>query len=139
VPAALRLRDRVRAAILERYGEPDLAAEGGQRLNVPAAGPGGSLKSVAGRHEWPEIQEWRAAGKSKSVESQIEDAESRSRRRVALTPEQRQIEQRRQGLELSRRRVQREPRSQPDRPPGGPRWSKALTFLDEEIRKLESP
>jgi 1-acyl-sn-glycerol-3-phosphate acyltransferase len=28
-PAALRLRDRVRAAILERYGEPDLAAEGG--------------------------------------------------------------------------------------------------------------
>ena len=28
-PAALRLRDRVRAAMLERYGEPDLAAEPG--------------------------------------------------------------------------------------------------------------
>jgi 1-acyl-sn-glycerol-3-phosphate acyltransferase len=28
-PAALRLRDTVRAAMLERYGEPDLAAEGG--------------------------------------------------------------------------------------------------------------
>ena len=45
---------------------------------------------------------------SKSVESQIEDAASRTDRRPALTPEGREIEQKRQGLELSRRRVQRE-------------------------------
>ena len=72
---------------------------------------------------------------SKSVESQIEDAESRSNRREALTPEQRQIEQRRQGLELSRRRVQREleaTRSAARRAA----LEQALAFLDEEIRKL---
>jgi hypothetical protein len=75
---------------------------------------------------------------SKSVESQIEDAESRSSRREALTPEQRQIEQRRQGLDLSRRRVQREleaTRSASRRAA----LEQALAFLDEEIRKLGSP
>jgi hypothetical protein len=75
---------------------------------------------------------------SKSVESQIEDAESRSDRRVSLTPEQRQIEQRRQGLELSRRRVQRElgaTRSTSRRAA----LEQALTFLDEEIGKLTPP
>ena len=72
---------------------------------------------------------------SKSVESQIEDAESRSNRREALTPELRQIEQRRQGLELSRRRAQREleaTRSAARRAA----LEQALAFLDDEIRKL---
>jgi hypothetical protein len=72
---------------------------------------------------------------SKSVESQIEDAESRSERGVALTPEQREIEQKRRGLELSRRRVLQEietTRSAVRRTS----LEQALAFLDEEIRKL---
>jgi hypothetical protein len=72
---------------------------------------------------------------SKSVESQIEDADSRSERGAALTPEQREIEQKRRGLELSRRRVLQDietTRSAVRRAS----LEQALAFLDEEIRKL---
>jgi hypothetical protein len=72
---------------------------------------------------------------SKSVESQIEDADSRSDRGETLTPEQREIEQKRRGLELSRRRVLQEietTRSTVRRTS----LEQALAFLDEEIRKL---
>lgn len=72
---------------------------------------------------------------SKSVESQIEDAASRSERGVALTPEQREIKKKRDGLELSRRRVLQEletARSAVRRTS----LEHALAFLDEEIGKL---
>jgi hypothetical protein len=72
---------------------------------------------------------------SKSVESQIEDADSRSERGAALTPEQREIEQKRRGLDLSRRRVLQEietTRSEVRRAS----LEQALASLDEEIRKL---
>ena len=93
---------------------------------------------MAGGLEWPESAGLARGWESKSVESQIEDAASRTDRRVAPTPEQRQIEQRRQGLELSRRRVERElgaTRSASRRAA----LEQALAFLDEEIRKLGSP
>jgi hypothetical protein len=72
---------------------------------------------------------------SKSVESQIEDAGSRSNRRELLTPEQREIRLKRQGFELSRRRVLHEleaTRSAVRRTS----LEHALAFLDEEIGKL---
>ncbi|HXU29271.1 MAG TPA: hypothetical protein VN851_01725 [Thermoanaerobaculia bacterium] len=74
---------------------------------------------------------------SKSVESQIEDAGSRSEGREAFTPEERQIRQKRGGLELSRRRVLQEietTRSAARRQS----LEQALAFLDEEIRKLDA-
>ena len=74
---------------------------------------------------------------SKSVESQIEDAASRTDRRPSLTQEWREVEQQRQSLELSRRRVQRElgaTRSTARRAA----LEQALAFLDEELRKLPS-
>ncbi len=74
---------------------------------------------------------------SKSVESQ-QDADSRADRGAALTPEQRQLERKRQGLELSRRRVLLEletTRSAARRTS----LEHALAFLDEEIAKLASP
>lgn len=73
---------------------------------------------------------------SKSVESQIEDAGSRADRREILTREQREIRQKREGLELSRRRVLQEmetTRSEVRRAS----LEQALAFLDEEIRKLD--
>jgi CHASE3 domain sensor protein len=72
---------------------------------------------------------------SKSVESQIEDAASGSERVEALPPGQREIRQKVQSLELSRRRVLQEieeTRSAVRRTS----LEQALAFLDEEIRKL---
>lgn len=72
---------------------------------------------------------------SKSVESQIEDAEARSERSVPLTPEQREVQQKLARLELSRRRVLQEmetTRSEVRRAS----LEQALAFLDDEIRKL---
>jgi molecular chaperone GrpE (heat shock protein) len=75
---------------------------------------------------------------SKSVESQIEDAESLSDRGEALTPEERERKKKREGFELSRRRVLQEieaTRSEARRAS----LEQALAFLDEEIRKLSPP
>lgn len=75
---------------------------------------------------------------SKSVESQIEDAASRADRRQTLTPEEREVRRKREGLELSRRRVLQEmetTRSEARRAS----LEQALAFLDEEIRKLDQP
>lgn len=72
---------------------------------------------------------------SKSVESQIEDAESRKDRREVLTHEQREMRQKREGLELSRRRVLQEmetTRSEVRRAS----LEQALAYLDGEIEKL---
>jgi len=71
---------------------------------------------------------------SKSVESQ-QDVDTSADRGAPLTPEQREIERKRQGLELSRRRVLQEletTRSAARRTP----LEHALAFLDEEIAKL---
>ena len=71
---------------------------------------------------------------SKSVESQIEDAD-RPDRTEPLTPEQREIRRKRESLELSRRRVLHDleaARSEVRRTS----LEHALAFLDEEIRKL---
>lgn len=73
---------------------------------------------------------------SKSVESQIEDAESRKDRREVLTHEQREMRQKREGLELSRRRVLQEmetTRSEVRRAS----LEQALAYLDGEIEKLD--
>jgi hypothetical protein len=75
---------------------------------------------------------------SKSVESQIEDAEARSQRGKALSPEEREIKRKREGLELSRRRVLQDlaaTRSAVRRVS----LEHALAFLDEEIGKLSPP
>jgi hypothetical protein len=75
---------------------------------------------------------------SKSVESQIENADARSDRGESLSREQREIRQKREGLELSRRRILQElatTRSAVRRTSLG----HALAFLDEEIRKLTPP
>jgi hypothetical protein len=72
---------------------------------------------------------------SKSVESQIEDAESRSSRGERLAPEERARMQKRQGLELSRRRTLQEleaTRSAVRRQA----LEQALAFLDGEIARL---
>ena len=75
---------------------------------------------------------------SKSVESQIEDAEARSGGSEILTPEQRQIRQKRESLELSRRRILQEiatTRSEVRRAS----LQQALAFLDQEIEALQPP
>jgi hypothetical protein len=72
---------------------------------------------------------------SKSVESQIEDASARSTRVESLTPEQREIQRKRDSLEMSRRRVLQdleEARSDVRRAS----LEHALAFLDAELRKL---
>jgi hypothetical protein len=72
---------------------------------------------------------------SKSVESQIEDAGARSAGVELLTPEQREIQRKRDSLEMSRRRVLRDleaARSDLRRVS----LEHALAFLDAEIRKL---
>jgi ferric-dicitrate binding protein FerR (iron transport regulator) len=75
---------------------------------------------------------------SKSVESQIEDAGSRSNRssqHELLTAEQRATWQKLQDLELSRRRVLQD--LEIARSPVRRRaLEQALAFLDKEIRKL---
>jgi len=74
---------------------------------------------------------------SKSVESQIEDASSRADRGEALTPEERERRQKREGLELSRRRVLQELETARS-PVRRTSLQHALAFLDDEIRKLTS-
>lgn len=72
---------------------------------------------------------------SKSVEAQ-QDAESRPDRGPLITPEQRETQQKRSGLELSRRRVLQEietTRSAVRRAS----LEQALAFLDEELGKLD--
>ena len=72
---------------------------------------------------------------SKSVESQIEEADTSLDRGEALNPEQREIRRKREGLELSRRGVLREietTRSEVRRAS----LEQALAFLDGEIEKL---
>ena len=72
---------------------------------------------------------------SKSVESQIESAGSHADRGERLTPEQRQLRQKRESLELSRRRVLQEleaTRSALRRAS----LEQALAFLDKELEAL---
>lgn len=73
---------------------------------------------------------------SKSVESQIEGADAHAKDRgQSLTQEEREMKQKRVGLELSRRRVLQEiaaTQSEVRRAS----LEQALAFLDEEIRKL---
>jgi hypothetical protein len=71
---------------------------------------------------------------SKSVESQIEDAD-RSDRIEPLTPEQREIRRKRESLELSRRRVLHDLEAAGS-PVRRASLEHALAFLDEEIGKL---
>jgi hypothetical protein len=75
---------------------------------------------------------------SKSVESQIEDAGSRSNQGEPLTADQRAIWAKLQDLELSRRRVLQDletARSALRRTA----LEQALAFLEQEIRKLAPP
>jgi hypothetical protein len=75
---------------------------------------------------------------SKSVESQIEDAAAGANQRDALTAEQRAARQKRDGLEMSRRRVLQElaaARSALRRTS----LEQALAFLEAEIVKLTPP
>ncbi len=72
---------------------------------------------------------------SKSVEEQQTESR-RSDRGEVLTPEQKEIRRKREGLELSRRRVLQDietTRSEVRRAS----LEKALAFLDEEISKLD--
>jgi hypothetical protein len=73
---------------------------------------------------------------SKSVESQIEDAD-RSDRTEPLTPEQREIRRKRESLELSRRRVLHDLEAAGS-PVRRASLEHALAFLDEEIGKLSA-
>jgi hypothetical protein len=73
---------------------------------------------------------------SKSVESQIEDADLSADRGEFLSPEQRESRRKRASLELSRRRVLQEieeTRSAIRRTA----LERTLAFLDEEIGKLK--
>jgi len=73
---------------------------------------------------------------SKSVESQIESADSRSDRGEPFTPEQRQLWRKRESLEMSRRRVLQEletTRSEVRRTS----LEQALAFLDKELEELD--
>jgi len=73
---------------------------------------------------------------SKSVESQ-QNTDSRDDRGGALTPEQRELKKKREGLELSRRRILQEmetTRSAARRTS----LEQALAFLDEELGKLDA-
>lgn len=73
---------------------------------------------------------------SKSVESQIEAGGSQSDRAERLTPEQRQLRQKRESIELSRRRVLQEietTRSAVRRAS----LEQALAFLDKQLEELQ--
>jgi len=72
---------------------------------------------------------------SKSVESQIEDADLRVDRGESLTPEQRESQRKRESIELSRRRVLHDLEAARS-PVRRASLEHALAFLDEEIRKL---
>jgi hypothetical protein len=74
---------------------------------------------------------------SKSVESQIDDADKQSDRGELLTPEQRQQRKKREGIELSRRRVLQElatTRSAVRRSS----LEQALAYLDKELEESGS-
>jgi hypothetical protein len=71
---------------------------------------------------------------SKSVESQ-QDTGPRRERGESLTREERELAQKRSGLELSRRRVLHE-LEEARSPVRRASLEQALAFLDEEIRKL---
>ncbi|HWM90546.1 MAG TPA: hypothetical protein VN493_07240 [Thermoanaerobaculia bacterium] len=71
---------------------------------------------------------------SKSVESQ-QDAESRPDRGRELTPKQRELKKKRDGLELSRRRVLQEIETTRS-PVRRTSLEQALAFLEEELGKL---
>lgn len=73
---------------------------------------------------------------SKSVESQIDDAGSRSDPGEPRTPQQRQLQIKRQGFELSRRRVLRELEATPSAVRRAS-LEQALVFLDQEIEALQ--
>ncbi len=72
---------------------------------------------------------------SKSVESQQDDAKSVQENRARLTPEERSIASRKEGLELSRSRVLEQLRSAEN-----PRYRKlleeSLAMLDQQITQL---
>jgi len=72
---------------------------------------------------------------SKSVESQKEDAALGLERRASLTSEEREVKQKREGLELSRKRVLQDLEAARS-PVRRASLEHALAFLDEEIRKL---
>lgn len=72
---------------------------------------------------------------SKSVESQIEGADRRSDRGAELSPDERQRRQKREGLELSRRRVTQEIATATSEARRAS-LRQALAFLDDEIGKL---
>ena len=72
---------------------------------------------------------------SKSVESQIEAADKKSDRSERLTPEQRRRRQKRESLELSRRRVMREIETAQSAVRRAS-LEQALAFLDKEIAEL---
>lgn len=72
---------------------------------------------------------------SKSVESQIEDAGSRADRGDATPPGLRELRRKREGLELSRRRVLRDLETARS-PVRRASLEQALAFLDEELEKL---
>lgn len=72
---------------------------------------------------------------SKSVESQIEDAEARKNLGVALAPEERAAQQKRQGLELSRKRVLHDLETATS-PVRRASLEQALAFLEAEIATL---
>lgn len=74
---------------------------------------------------------------SKSVESQREDAAARSEGGTALTPEERAIQQKRQGLELSRRRVLNDLAATSSELRRAS-LEQALAHIEEEIRKLDA-
>jgi molecular chaperone GrpE (heat shock protein) len=72
---------------------------------------------------------------SKSVESQIEAADAKSERSERLTPEQRQLRQKRESIELSRRRVLQEIETARS-PVRRASLEQALAFLDKQLAEL---
>ena len=72
---------------------------------------------------------------SKSVESQIEAADAKSDRAERLTPEQRRLRQKRESLELSRRRVLQEIETTRS-PVRRASLEQALAFLDQQLAEL---
>jgi hypothetical protein len=75
---------------------------------------------------------------SKSVESQIADAEPAGERRARLSAAQRELENRRRGFELSRARVRSELEAT-TAPVRRAALESALAFLDGELAKLGVP
>ena len=72
---------------------------------------------------------------SKSVESQIEDREARREQSGLLTPEEREIRHKREGLELSRKRVLHDLEAAKS-PVRRASLEAGLAFLEGELAKL---